>query len=67
MSDGLPGRPYVREARPDPQKPVRREYEQNPEAVRNWLEEEYPAIRDLAPGATVSVGAARIERNRRTE
>jgi len=28
-----------------PQKPLRRAFEQNPEAVRRWLEEEYPAIR----------------------
>lgn len=27
-----------------PQKPLRRAYEQNPKAVRKWLEEEYPAI-----------------------
>ena len=27
-----------------PQKPLRRAYEQNPEAVQKWLEEEYPAI-----------------------
>lgn len=27
-----------------PQKPVRRAYEQNPAAVRRWLDEEYPAI-----------------------
>jgi len=31
-----------------PQKPVRRAYEQNPEAVRRWLEHEYPAIRRVA-------------------
>jgi transposase len=31
-----------------PQKPVRRAFEQNPEAVRRWLEEEYPAIRKEA-------------------
>ena len=31
-----------------PQKPVRRAYEQNPVAVRKWLEEEYPAIREVA-------------------
>jgi len=31
-----------------PQKPVRRAFEQNPEAVRRWLEEEYPAIRRRA-------------------
>jgi transposase len=28
-----------------PQKPLRRAYEQDPEAVKRWLEEEYPAIR----------------------
>ena len=28
-----------------PQKPVRRAYEQNPEAVERWLNEEYPGIR----------------------
>jgi hypothetical protein len=27
---------------------VRRAYEQNPAAVRKWLEEEYPAIREQA-------------------
>jgi transposase len=27
-----------------PQKPARRAHEQNPEAVKRWLEEEYPAI-----------------------
>jgi len=31
-----------------PQKPVRRAYEQDPEAVRHWLEEEYPAIQRQA-------------------
>lgn len=31
-----------------PQKPVRRAFEQDPEAVRRWLEEEYPRIRSLA-------------------
>src|SRR5262249_32665243 len=31
-----------------PQKPVRRAYERNPEAVRRWLQEEYPAIRNCA-------------------
>jgi transposase len=28
-----------------PQKPIRRAWEQNPEAVRKWLDEEYPRIR----------------------
>ncbi|MEV0052218.1 IS630 family transposase [Saccharopolyspora shandongensis] len=27
-----------------PQKPIRRAYEQDPESVRRWLEEDYPAI-----------------------
>ena len=31
-----------------PQKPLRRAYEQDPEAVRRWLEEDYPAIRQKA-------------------
>lgn len=31
-----------------PQKPVRRAFDQDPEAVRLWLEEEYPAIRRAA-------------------
>lgn len=31
-----------------PQKPVRRAFEQNPEAVRRWLQREYPAIRAVA-------------------
>lgn len=31
-----------------PQKPVRKAFEQDPEAVRQWLEKEYPAIRRLA-------------------
>ncbi len=31
-----------------PQKPVRRAYEQDSEAVRRWLEEKYPSIKRLA-------------------
>jgi transposase len=31
-----------------PQKPLRRAYEQNPEAVRLWLKKDYPAIRRQA-------------------
>jgi transposase len=31
-----------------PQKPLRRAYEQNPEAVKRWLRETYPAIRRRA-------------------
>ncbi|MHB8411386.1 MAG: IS630 family transposase, partial [Candidatus Acidiferrales bacterium] len=39
---------YLRTWGLTPQKPVRRAYEQNPVAVRKWVEEEYPAIRELA-------------------
>ena len=39
---------YLRAWGLTPQKPVRRAYEQNPAEVRKWLEEEYPAIRELA-------------------
>ena len=31
-----------------PQKPVRRAYEQNPEAVKSWLEQEYPTLQKQA-------------------
>ncbi len=31
-----------------PQKPVRRAYEQNPEAVQSWLEEDYPMVQQQA-------------------
>jgi hypothetical protein len=31
-----------------PQKPLKRAFEQNPQAVRKWLDEEYPAIREQA-------------------
>ena len=31
-----------------PQKPLRRAFEQDPEAVRRWLEDEYPGIRKAA-------------------
>lgn len=35
---------YLRRWGFSPQRPVRRAYEQNPEAVLNWLDGEYPAI-----------------------
>ncbi|MEV5544292.1 IS630 family transposase [Saccharopolyspora shandongensis] len=35
---------YLRSWGLPPQKPIRRAYEQDPEAVRRWLEEDYPAI-----------------------
>ncbi len=36
---------YLREWGLTPQKPLRRAYERDPEAVTRWLNEEYPAIR----------------------
>jgi transposase len=41
-----------------PQKPIKKAYEQRPEAVQNWLNEEYPAIekRAKAEGAEVHWG-----------
>jgi transposase len=35
---------YLRSWGLSPQKPVRKAYEQNPEAVARWLEQQYPAI-----------------------
>ena len=46
---------YLRTWGLTPQKPVRRAYEQNPVAVRKWLEEEYPAIRELARAARAHI------------
>ncbi len=39
---------YVKRWGFSPQKPVRRAFEQKPEEVQRWLEEEYPAIRQQA-------------------
>jgi transposase len=39
---------YLKEWGFTPQKPIRRAFEADPEAVRRWLEEEYPLIRALA-------------------
>ena len=41
-----------------PQKPIKRAYEQSPEAVQNWLQGEYPAIeqRARAEGAEIHWG-----------
>ncbi len=41
-----------------PQRPLRRAYQQDPEAVRRWLEAEYPRIRTAAKraGATIYFG-----------
>ncbi|WP_268891621.1 helix-turn-helix domain-containing protein [Lentzea tibetensis] len=37
-----------------PRRPARRAYEQQPAAVRAWLDEEYPAIETRAGGAAVA-------------
>jgi transposase len=39
---------YLRRWGFTPQKPLRRAYEQDPEAIRRWLDEEYPEIRKAA-------------------
>lgn len=39
---------YLRRWGFTPQKPLRRAYERDPEAVRRWLRQQYPAIRALA-------------------
>lgn len=39
---------YLKRWKFTPQKPLRRAYEQNPKAVKKWLEEEYPAIKRKA-------------------
>ncbi len=39
---------YLRRWGFSPQKPLRRAYERNPQAVRRWLTKQYPAIRALA-------------------
>lgn len=39
---------YLRRWGLTPQKPLRRAYERDPEAVRRWLKKQYPAIRALA-------------------
>lgn len=36
---------YLRRWRYTPQKPLKRAYEQNPKAVKHWLEYEYPSIK----------------------
>jgi transposase len=46
---------YLRRWGFTPQKPVRRAYEQNPAAVRRWLEEDYPAIREQARQAGAEI------------
>lgn len=38
-----------------PQKPLKRAYEQRPEAVRTWLKEQYPAIQDRAKAENAEI------------
>ncbi|CUA99143.1 IS630 family transposase [Thiomonas bhubaneswarensis] len=49
---------YLRRWGLTPQKPIKRAYEQRPEAVRQWLEHEYPAIerRARAEGGEIHWG-----------
>ena len=49
---------YLRHWGFTPQKPIRRAYERDPEAVRRWLKKQYPAIHALArrEGATIYWG-----------
>ena len=46
-----------------PQKPIRRAYEQSPEAVKKWLDEEYPAIaaKAKAEGGEIHWGLVKID------
>lgn len=46
---------YLRRWGFTPQKPVRRAFERNPEAVRRWLEEEYPGIRAQAKAEQATI------------
>ena len=48
---------YLRSWGLSPQKPIRRAYEQNPEAVAQWLAQEYPGSSKLA-GVKVTAGFA---------
>lgn len=49
---------YLRSWGYSPQKPKKRAYEQNPEALQKWLDEQYPAIKDRAKaeGAEIQWG-----------
>lgn len=46
---------YLRRWGFTPQKPLRRAYERDPQAVRRWLKKEYPAIRALARRERASI------------
>jgi len=46
---------YLKEWGFTPQKPVRRAFEQDPEAVQRWLEEEYPDLRGEAKRARAEI------------
>ncbi len=39
-----------------PQKPIKKAYEQRPEAVKAWLDAQYPAMEAKAEGAEISWG-----------
>lgn len=46
---------YLRQWGFTPQKPLVRAYERNPESVRRWMEEEYPAIRARARAESATI------------
>jgi len=56
---------YLRSWGYSPQKPKKKAYEQNPKAVKEWLEEEYPRIQKLAKqeGAEIHWGDETGARN----
>ena len=54
LSDVSVGR-LLRKLGLSPQKPLRRAYEQDPQKVQQWLDEEYPKIRALAKKAGAAV------------
>ncbi len=54
LSETLVGR-FLRKLGLSPQKPLRRAYQQDPEAVERWKREEYPEIRKLAKSEGVAI------------
>lgn len=46
---------YLRSWGYTPQKPKKRAYEQNPKQVQQWLDEEYPAIKDKAKAENAEI------------
>lgn len=59
---------YLKRGGFTPQKPIKRAYEQRPEAVQQWIEEEYPAIEQCAKaeGGEIHWGRNRAGEHRRS-